>query len=482
MVDFLVEYLKSLSQRRVTANVLPGYLRSALPKSAPQNGESYEKIMEDIDRFILPGMTHWQHPGFHAYFSAASSFPATLSAMLSDMIGYPGFNWEYTPSGGEFETLMLNWYGNLIGLPRCFLHYGEESRGTGMLFRSTSECLFISLLTARRKFLNKLTNLNPALSKAALLCSLVAYCTKGAHSRLEKVALISLVNVRILDADKDEALRGELLDRAIQEDKRIGLIPFFVSIKIGCSLCGSSDPVKELGLVCEKHEVWLHVDASYAGNAAICPEYRYLIEGVEYASAFHSSPSHWMLTSLDCSVLFVQDRFRVADTVLVDRTKRGYSFEERDWGYPTQTECQGYKLLFVMRSYGIEGLQNHIRKHISLAKLFADYVKADVRFEFLKCHFGFVAFRLKGSEIINNFLKDSINDFGKLYVTPTRIKGKYAIRFFVCTEHACEEDIKFAWEEICRHAQKALNRSRSDLRHRSVSIDLFDEYYRYALP
>lgn len=153
----------------------------------------------------------------------------------------------------------------------------------------------------------------------------------------------------------------------------MGLILFFVQIKIGCHVCGGSDPVKEMGLVCETHAVCLHVDASYAGNAAMCPEYRYLKDGVENASSFQSNPSHWMLTALGCAVLFVKNRLWVAKTIITDRDRDGYSFEERDWGYPTQTECRSLKILFVMRNYGVEGLQNHIRKHISLAKVFADY-------------------------------------------------------------------------------------------------------------
>lgn len=396
-------------------------------------------------------------------------------------IGYSGFDGSGF-STGELETLMLNWYGNLIGLPNSFLHR-EGSDGAGIMFRSTTECFFISLQTARLKFLNKLSNLNPELPKAALLCSLIAYCTKGAHSRLAKIALVSMVNVKILDTGKDKYLRGELLDKAITEDKKMGLIPFFVQIKIGCHVCGGSDPVKEIGLVCEKHGVWLHVDASYAGNAAMCPEYRYLIDGVENASSFQSNPSHWMLTALDCAVLFVKNRFWVANTIITDRSKDGYSFEERDWGYPTQTERRSLKLLFVMRNYGVEGLQNHIRKHISLAKLFADYVRKDDRFELLSCNFGLSIFWLKGSKNLNAFFKDSVNDAGNLYLTPTCTDEKYAICFILCSERASEKDVKFAWKEIRKHAAKALECSEEKLNQgRSTSNASYDEFYRYALP
>lgn len=481
MVDYIVKYLELLPQRRVTPDVDSGYLISALPQSAPNVGESVEKIMEDFQQYILPGLTHWQHPGFHGYFPACSSFPSTLAIMLSDVIGYAAFDWA-SFHGGEIDTLMLNWYGNLIGLPKCFLNV-EGSNGAGIMFRSTTECIFMSMLTARLKFLNKLSNRNPALPKAALLCSLMAYCTKGSHSRLEKIALVTLVNVKVLDTGKYNYLRGELLDKAITEDKKMGLIPFFVHIKIGCNVCGGSDSVKEIGLICEKHRVWLHVDASYAGNAPICPEYRYLLDGIEKASSYQSSPSHWMLTSLDCSVMFVKDRFKLANAIKADRSIKGYTYEERDWGYPVNSECRSLKLFFVMKNYGVERLQNHIRRHICLANMFADYVRKDDRFELLGCHFGFSSFRLKGSDSLNAFLKDSINDFGKLYVTPTFVDGKYAIRFIVCAERTSEDDIKFAWDEVCKHAGKSLTCSISDINlQRSLSNDLYDEFYKYALP
>lgn len=481
MVDYIITYLESLPHRRVTPDVESGYLISALPTSAPKTGESVEKIMEDIQQYILPGLTHWQHPGFHAYFPACSSFPSTLGIMLTDVVGFSAFDWTNFQAGG-IETLMLNWYGNLIGLPECFLHV-EGSNGAGIRFRSTTECLFMSMVTARLKFLSKLSNQNPALPKAALLCSLMAYCTKGCHSRLEKMALVTLVNVKVLDTGKSTHLRGELLDKAITEDKKMGLIPFFVHIKIGCNICGGNDPVKEIALVCEKHGVWLHVDAAYAGNAAMCPEYRYLIDGIERASAFQTSPSHWMLTSLDCSVLFVKDRLQLASAVKADRTIKGYTYQERDWGYPIHSESRSLKLLFVMKSYGAEGLQNHIRRHIFLAKVFADYVRKDGRFELLGCNFGFTCFRLNGSDSLNAFFKDSINDAGNLYVTPTSIDGKYAIRFFVCAERTSEGNIKSAWEEICKHAEKSLRCEISDFNlKRSISNDLYDTYYKYSLP
>lgn len=482
MVDFIADYMDSLFMRRVTPIVSSGYVIAALPSSPPENGDSFQNIMKDVEKYIMPGLTHWNHPAFHAFFPASSSYSAILAAMLKDILGYVNFDWSITPCGSELEIIVLDWYGKLMGLPDCFLRNGTGSRGSGIIFRSTSESIFASMLTARCKTLRTLSNKNPSLSKAVFLSSLVAYCSVESHKSMEKVALVSLVNIRVLDTNEDGELTGDAVDKAIKEDIKIGLVPFFVSISLNSEVSCACDRLIEIGPVCEAHGVWLHVDAAYAGTAMICPEFSHLIEGIEYASSLHSNPDHWMLVHVDCSVLFVKDRFTLKHALVVERTRKGYSFAEKDWCFPTKSAFRALKLFFVMRSYGVEGLQKHIRNHINLAKLFENCVNDDDRFEVTSRRFGLVCFRLKASDIRNRALNHYINNSGKLCVSYGSVNGKYVIRFFVCSERASERDITYAWKVISENATTVLDETISDDITRRGSSLVWDDSYKFHLP
>ncbi|XP_045474538.1 tyrosine decarboxylase-like [Harmonia axyridis] len=463
MIDYIKDYLEKIDVRRVTPDIEPGYLRKLLPEEAPYHPEDWKEILADIENKIMPGVTHWQHPRFHAYFPSGNSYPSIMAEILSAGIGCIGFSWAASPACTELETIVLDWFGKAIGLPDQFLSYPEESRGGGVIQTSASECTLVAMLAARAQAIKRLKQQHPNVEEGVLLSKLMGYCSREAHSSVEKDAMISFVKLRILEADDNASMNSETLRLAMEEDESNGFVPFFVSSTLGTTSCCSFDNIKEIGEVVQNFQcVWLHVDAAYAGNAFICPELKYLLEGIEYADSFNTNPNKFLLTNYDCSCMWVRDRFKLTSALVVDPLylQHGYSnstIDYRHWGVPLSRRFRSLKLWFVFRCYGISGLQSYIRHHLKLAKQFEALVKSDSRFEL--CHkvvLGLVCFRLKGSNRANEKLLSNINESGKLHMVPASVKDTYFIRFCVVAQHATEDDITYAWDVITEFATEIL--------------------------
>ncbi|KAB0795491.1 hypothetical protein PPYR_12330 [Photinus pyralis] len=463
MVDYICAYLATLHSKRVTPNVEPGYLKELIPAEAPQEPEEWDNIMDDVDSKIMPGVTHWQHPRFHAYFPSGNSFPSILGDMLSDAIGCIGFSWAASPACTELETIVMDWLGKAIGLPADFITHNRHSTGGGVIQSSASECVLVTMLAARNQAIKYLKQNNSYLDDSSFLPKLVAYCSKEAHSCVEKAALILLVRLKILDADDNGSLRGDTLKKAIEEDEAMGLTPFFVSTTLGSTSCCSFDNLQELGPICKSQPcVWLHVDGAYAGNAFICPELKPLMAGIEYADSFNTNPNKWLLTNFDCSCLWVRCRKKLTSALIVEplylqHANSNDAIDYRHWGIPLSRRFRSLKLWFVLRKYGISGLQKYIRNHIRLAKHFESLVLKDRRFEVVNdVKLGLVCFRLLGPESINRTLLAMINASGKLHMIPSMVKSKYIIRFCVVNEYATEPDVEQAWKIIADSATDLL--------------------------
>ncbi|XP_018332420.1 tyrosine decarboxylase-like [Agrilus planipennis] len=463
MVDYICAYLATMKSKRVTPNLDPGFLQKLLPSEAPQEPEEWDDIMEDVDTKIMPGVTHWQHPHFHAYFPSGNSFPSILGDMLSDAIGCIGFSWAASPSCTELETIVMNWFGKAIDLPSDFISSNPGSKGGGVIQGSASECVLVSMLSARNEAIKHLKSKNPDIEDSAFLPKLVAYCSKESHSCVEKTAMILLVKLRILEPDENCSLRGKTLLKAMQEDEEQGLLPFFVSTTLGSTACCAFDNLKEIGPICKsKPCVWLHVDGAYAGNAFICPELKPLMAGIEYADSFNTNPNKWLLVNFDCSCLWVRDKIKLTSALVVDplylqHSKANESIDYRHWGIPLSRRFRSLKLWFVMRKYGLSGLQQYIRNHIRLAKYFESLVLKDKRFEVVNdVKLGLVCFRLVGPDSINQTLLATINASGKLHMIPSMVKGKYIIRFCVVSEFANETHIEYAWKIISNFATRLI--------------------------
>jgi len=461
MIDYIINYMETVADRRVTPDVKPGYLRGLLPDSAPQDPEPWDKVMQDVEDKIMLGMTHWQHPRFHAYFSSGNSYPSILGDMLSDAIGCIGFSWAAGPSCTELETIVLDWMGKMLGLPETFLAEVEGSEGGGVIQSSASECILDALLAARANAVKRLRSVyGEEVEDTFILSKLVAYCSKEAHSCVEKASMIGFVKIRILEPDSNNQLTGEILRAAMEEDMKAGLHPFFVTAVLGSTGLCSFDRVDEIGPLCNEVGAWLHVDGSYAGNSFICPEMRYLMAGIECADSFNINPNKWMLVSFDCSCMWVKDKHKFTQGMIVDplylqHSNQDTSIDYRHWGIPLSRRFRALKLWFTIRSYGVSGLQAYIRNHCRLAKVFEAKVLQDSRFEVVNdVKVGLVCFKLKGSNDLNRKLLDSINDSGRLHMVPTYMKGEYVIRMALCAEKATEEDMEAAWQIIQEFASK----------------------------
>ncbi|XP_065162575.1 tyrosine decarboxylase-like [Atheta coriaria] len=461
MIDYICDYMTNISERRVTPSVEPGYLRKLLPSDAPEESEDWDAIMKDVEEKIMPGVTHWQHPRFHAYFPSGNSYPSILGDMLSDAIGCIGFSWAASPACTELETIVTDWFGKAINLPSEFISSSPLSRGGGVIQSSASECVLVCMLAARNQAINYLKIADE--EESVYLPRLVAYCSKESHSCVEKAAMILLVKLRILDVDKDSNLNGETLRAAMEEDEAKGLFPFFVSTTLGSTACCSFDKLREIGPICKsKKSVWLHVDGAYAGNAFICPELRQLMDGIEYADSFNTNPNKWLLVNFDCSCLWVKDRMRLTGALIVDplylqHANSDEAIDYRHWGIPLSRRFRSLKLWFVIRKYGIRGLRNYIRNHIMLAKYFAELVAKDDDYEVLNdVKLGLVCFRIIGSDGLNRRLLAFINASGKMHMIPSMVSGKYAIRFCVVAEHASKKNMDDAWMLIKSMAQELM--------------------------
>merc|ERR1712198_175965 len=453
MIDYIINYMETVEERRVTPDVKPGYLQHLLPEAAPQDPEPWENVMQDIEDKIMLGMTHWQHPRFHAYFSSGNSYPSILGDMLSDAIGCIGFSWAAGPSCTELETIVLDWMGQMLGLPSSFLVSGVDSRGGGVIQSSASECILDALLAARANAVKDLKQVyGPDVEETTILSKLVAYCSKEAHSCVEKASMIGFVKIRILEPDSNHQLTGETLQEAMEADIEKGLHPFFVTAVLGSTGMCAFDRVDEIGPVCQAKQAWLHVDGSYAGNSFICPEMRHLMRGIEYANSFNINPNKWMLVSFDCSCMWVKDQVEftqgmVVDPLYLQHDNQSKAIDYRHWGIPLSRRFRALKLWFVIRSYGVSGLQAYIRNHCKLAKVFEQLVRQDDRFKVVnKVQVGLVCFKLVGNNDLNKKLLSMINNSGRLHMVPTYMKDEYVIRMAVCAENATEDDMQAAWD------------------------------------
>ncbi|KAH8038948.1 hypothetical protein HPB51_004060 [Rhipicephalus microplus] len=446
MVEYIARYMETIADRRVTPQCEPGYLKELLPERAPEQPEDWDNIMADVERFIMPGVTHWQHPHFHAYFPAGNSYPSILADMLSDGIGCVGFSWAASPACTELEVIMLDWVGKMINLPEQFLCLSGNSSGGGVIqvrngrfhIRPKSGCssALYTDLQLRCIFAHSLKFVNEALWCSGF--SLFPFLQ--AHSSVEKAAMIGFVKLRILDTDDNFSMRGSTLAAAMEEDRKAGFVPFFVSATLGTTSCCSFDAVAEIGPLCQKEGIWLHVDAAYAGSAFICPEFQYLHKGLEYAMSFNINPNKWMLVNFDCSLMWVKDRFKLTQALVVDPLYLQHSYSDqaidyRHWGIPLSRRFRSLKLWFVVRRYGIAGLQHYIREVMI---------------------FGLVCFRLKGSNQLNEKLLSSINASGKLHMVPASLNDRYVIRFCVCAPNACDADIVYAWHIVSQFTTELL--------------------------
>ncbi|MGA8142946.1 MAG: pyridoxal-dependent decarboxylase [Candidatus Acidiferrales bacterium] len=450
MVDWIADYHERVESYPVLSQVLPGQIRAALPKLAPESGEPFAAMMQDVDRLIMPGITHWQSPNFFAYFPSNNSFPSILGELLSAGLGVQGMLWATSPACTELETHVLDWLVEMLGLPASFT---SVSKGGGVIQDTASSSALCALLAARERATDYATNERGCDGR------LVAYTSSQAHSSLEKAAKITGLgrsNLCLIEVDSAFAMRPELLAAQIEQDRESGRIPCFVSATVGTTSSNAIDPVRKIGEICRKNGIWLHVDAAMSGTAALCPEFRWTQDGIELADSYCFNPHKWMFTNFDCDCFYVADRKALTRALSIlpeflrnKATEEGAVIDYRDWHVQLGRRFRALKLWFVIRHYGVEGLRHHVRRHVALAQEFASWVRADDRFELAApAPLNLVCFRHRGGDAISQAIMDRLNQSGDLYLTHTKLSGQLTLRFCVGQTNTRLKHVERAWQRI----------------------------------
>jgi aromatic-L-amino-acid decarboxylase len=450
VVDWIANYMREVEKYPVLSQVEPGQIRKALPQEPPERGESFERILEDVERVILPGVTHWQSPRFFAFFPANTSGPSILGELLSAGLGVQGMMWATSPACTELETHVLDWVAQMLGLPETFLSKGK---GGGVIQDSASSAVLCALLAARERVTGGKSNLRGCDGR------LVAYASREAHSSVEKavgIAGIGRENLRAIDVDDTFAMIPEKLHRAIEKDREAGKVPFFVCATVGTTSSNAIDPLPEIGEICREENLWLHVDGAMSGTAAICPEFRFIHRGLEMADSYCFNPHKWMFTNFDCDCMFVADRRSLIEALSIlpeylrnKATESGSVIDYRDWQIPLGRRFRALKLWFVIRHYGVEGLRFHVRRHVELAQMFSRWVEEDPLFELpVRPPLNLVCFRHVGGDEANQMILDSVNRRGRIYISHTRLKDRLTLRLCVGQTMTEERHVREAWEEI----------------------------------
>jgi aromatic-L-amino-acid decarboxylase len=454
VVDWIADYYERVESFPVLSQVEPGQIRAALPSAPPQHGEPFETVLKDVEELILPGITHWQSPNFFAYFPANTSGPSILGELLSAGLGVQGMLWATSPACTELETHVMDWLVGMMGLPEKFR---SSSTGGGVIQDTASSASLCAMLAARERATGYVSNDQGGTGR------LVAYTSTQAHSSLEKAAMIAGIgrgNLRLIDVDQTFAMRPDALAQAIARDREAGRQPFFVCATVGTTSSNAIDPLPAIGRVCRQENLWLHVDGAMSGTAALCPEFRRLLDGIELADSYCFNPHKWMFTNFDCDCSWVADRAALIQTLSIlpeylrnKATESGAVIDYRDWHIQLGRRFRSLKLWFVIRHYGVEGLRHHVRRHVQLAQDFAAWVRADDRFELaVEPPLNLVLFRHRGGEGLNQRLMDTLNQSGHLYLTHTRLNDQLTLRFCVGQTHTEARHVTRAWEEIQRVA------------------------------
>ncbi len=449
-VDWVADYMEKVEELPVLSSVEPGEIRSRLPEGPPDEGEPFSLVLRDLDEIILPGITHWQSPNFFAYFPGNTSGPSILGELLSAGLNVQGMLWISSPACTELETQVLDWGVDLLGLPDKFR---SASSGGGVIQDSASNAALCALLAAREKATGYTAN------RQGCDGSLVAYTSTQAHSSIEKavrVAGLGSDQLRLIDVDDSYALRPELLEAAIVADEAAGLRPCFVVATVGTTSSTALDPLPAVGDICRRHGLWLHVDGAHGGTAAVCPEYRFIHEGLELADSYCFNPHKWMFTNSDCDCFYVADRESLTRTLSIlpeylrnQPTESGAVIDYRDWQIPLGRRFRSLKLWLVIRHYGVEGLQYYIRRHVALAQEFASWVGDDPDFELVApVPLNLVCFRHRAGDEVSQAIMDSVNRSGRAFLSHTRLRDRLVLRLCVGQASTEERHVRAVWRLI----------------------------------
>lgn len=459
VIDWIASYWERVETMPVQAQAAPGELRDQLPAHPPERAEPFGDLLDDLDRLIVPGVTHWQHPRFFGYFPANASPPAVLGDLISSGLGVNGMLWASSPACTELEQHVLDWLAELLELPPRFR---SDGAGGGVIQDTASTAVLVALVAALYRATGGAARSWGAAGRYAV------YASEHAHSAVQKAAIIAGLGeeaVRSVPAEPaGHAMDPDQLRRLAGADAASGVTPVMAVATVGTTSTGAIDPVSAIGEICRDRGIWLHVDAAYAGVAAVCPELRWVNDGVaEFADSYATNPHKWLLTSFDCDAFWVADRapLLAALSILPDflrtaATESGQVTDYRDWQIQLGRRFRALKLWAVIRCYGAAGLREHIRRGVMLASEFARWVAADERFELAAPpQLSLVCFRLRCDgdaaderDARNLALMNTLNDSGRLMLTHTRVGGRVVLRLAIGGTLTRREHVEQAWQAI----------------------------------
>ncbi len=458
LVDWMADYLAGIEAYPVRSQAGPGEVTGRLPSTAPEKGESFDRVFADFQDIIMPGMTHWQHPNFHAYFPANSSPPSVLAEMLTSTVAAQCMIWQTSPAATELETRVMDWLKEMLDLPKSWHGVIQDTASTATL------CAILSARERALDFQGNQTGLNQA-------GHFRVYCSEETHSSIDKavrIAGLGQQSLRKIPVDDSFAMVPTALRAAIEADRAAGITPLCVVATLGTTGASGFDPVPAIGDVCRAFGIWLHIDAAWAGTAMLVPEQRWLNAGLERADSFVFNPHKWMFTNFDCTAYFVADEAALVRTfeILPEylKTREGDQvINYRDWGIQLGRRFRALKLWFVIRSYGVEGLRDKIRGHIALTRELANWIAAAPDFELqVAPKLALLCFRYHpiGTddpvelERLNSELLEGLNDDGQVFLTHTKIRGDYTIRFCIGQTTTEKRHIEKAWQLIQDRARR----------------------------
>jgi aromatic-L-amino-acid decarboxylase len=452
VVDWIADYWGRLDELPVLAQVQPGEVAAGLPRALPDEPEPLGAVLADLDDLLVPGLTHWQHPRFFAYFPANSSPAGVLGDLVSSGIGAQGMIWATGPAVTELEQVVLDQLRQALGLPDSF---AREGRGGGVIHDTASTATFTAVLAALHRATGGATR-----REGVPAGRFAIYGSTQAHSSLLKAAMMAGLGehaVRSVTVDpKTQAMNLGALREAMDADRAAGVTPVMVQSAVGTTSTGAIDPTAAIAEVAQEHGAWLHVDAAWAGVAAVCPEHRWIHEGVEHADSYVTNPHKWLLTTFDCSAFWVRDREPLVGALSIlpeylrnPATDSGAVVDYRDWHPQLGRRFRAVKLWTVLRSYGISGLRAHINAGVALASRFADLVRRDGRFEIVtEPVLGLVVFRVAGEDRLTTELMEAVNASGAAYLSHTKVEGRTALRLAVGSWRTTPADIDRTWAAL----------------------------------
>lgn len=468
LVDWIAEYLSSVHERRVQPNVRPGDVLAQLPAHPPTSPESFEAVMADVDQIVLPALTHWQHPSFFAYFPSNITYPSVLGELLGAGLGVQGMSWVTSPACTELEIRMLDWMGELLGLPAAYAN--TSLNGGGVIQGSASEATLVAILSARHRATSGVINDDGDTT------NLVAYATDQAHSGVEKglrIAGVGTARLRVIPHDRTFAMRPDALADRVAADRASGLTPFLVVATHGTTSSTAFDPTPEIGAICRSEHIWLHVDAAMSGIAAVCPELRWVNHGLELADSYCTNAHKWMGINFDCDLFWTSDRTSLlgALSILPEYLRSAASQDEaardlRDWQIPLGRRFRSLKLWLSLRLDGIAPVQEVVRRHVGLTRHLASIVDADDRFEVMAPHplnllvlavDAATAGSLGEANRATDAIIERVNDAGDALFTRTVLDGRTALRFSIGNRTTERSHVDDAWQLIRRTATDVLS-------------------------